>query len=116
MYGEETGEMKSRDTKSRCLSDDEVAAYVDGAVRPDLRKRIEEHLARCGDCLHNVAELKHLVGAASAAVKMPAAALARAESIVERELSPRGEMIAESMSCWHSRAASAGSSRPPVRC
>lgn len=83
--------MKGRASRTRCLSDDEVAAYVDGAVRPDLRKRIEEHVGRCSLCLHNVAELKHLVSAEHPS-KLPAAALARAESLVARARSIVPEM------------------------
>jgi hypothetical protein len=86
MVDQETGAMKGKTPKDRCLSADEVAAYVDGAVRPDLRKRIEEHIGRCSACLHSVAELKHLVSVRTTE-KLPAAALARAEGIVERELS-----------------------------
>lgn len=85
--------MKSRESRSRCLSDDEVAAYVDGAIGSDLRKSIEEHLGLCRTCLHSVAELKHLVRAARAAEDLPAPVVARAESIVERELARRGEVL-----------------------
>jgi anti-sigma factor RsiW len=87
--------MKGKTPRDRCLSDDEVAAYVDGAVKRDLRKRIEEHLAQCSTCLHSVVELKHLVSAAHAQEKLPAAALARAESIVERTRSRASETLPE---------------------
>ena len=87
--------MKGKDPGARCLSDDEVAAYIDGAVERDLRERIEQHLGRCRACLHSVAELKRLVRAAQALERLPAPAMARAESIVERELAKRGEALAE---------------------
>jgi len=75
--------MKDRGQKQRCLTDDEVTSYVDGVVKPDLRKRIEDHLVRCSFCLHNVAELKHLISSEAALPgDLPAEALARAEMLV----------------------------------
>jgi hypothetical protein len=75
--------MKDRGPREKCLTDDEVASYVDGVVRPDLRKRIEDHLVRCSFCLHNVAEIKQLIGSEAALPgDLPAEALARAELLV----------------------------------
>ncbi|HVP57499.1 MAG TPA: hypothetical protein VMU02_05340 [bacterium] len=83
--------MKDRNSKEKCLTEDEVASYVDGVVKPDLKKRIEDHLVRCSLCLHNVAEMKQLVGTDTQhASSLPAEALARAEAIIAQhtELSP----------------------------
>jgi hypothetical protein len=69
----------------KCLTDNEITAYVDGAVTSSIRNRIEAHLSRCGLCLHNVAELKELLDAKPASAAVPtAAAMARAESIIAR--------------------------------
>jgi hypothetical protein len=70
--------------KDKCLTDEEIAAYVDGVADEGARKRIEEHLVRCAFCLHNVAELKQLIASPSEDLKSMAGALARAESIVEK--------------------------------
>jgi anti-sigma factor RsiW len=79
--------------KQRCLSDDEVAAYVDGVIPPDLRRKIEEHLDRCSLCLHNVAELKQLVASeAVLASSLPASALARAETLIAEEVNAIPQM------------------------
>jgi anti-sigma factor RsiW len=88
--------MKDKAPGKKCLTDDEVAAYVDGAVAPGLRKRIEEHLARCSLCLHGVAELKHLVSAERPG-RLPARALARAESVLAGRLRAARPSIAPEM-------------------
>jgi hypothetical protein len=81
--------MTPKTPKARCLSDDEVAAYVDGMGGPGLRKRVEHHLARCNVCLHSVAEMKQLVGAEAAReALLPGEVLARAESLIAREMMP----------------------------
>jgi hypothetical protein len=68
----------------RCLTDEEMAAYVDGVVGPTLRPQVEEHLARCRLCLHKVAELKRLVGAGGPVTRpVPAGILARVEMLIE---------------------------------
>ena len=85
--------MKERISRGRCLTDDEVAAYVDGAVKPNLRKRIEDHLLKCNSCLHGIAELKQLLSPERRAeVTLPAAARARAESMIERKTADVPEM------------------------
>jgi anti-sigma factor RsiW len=33
-----------------CLSDNDIAAFVDGKVWPEERPRMEGHLARCAKC------------------------------------------------------------------
>jgi hypothetical protein len=67
----------------RCLTDEEITAYVDGVAESSLRKRIERHLSECGLCLHNVAELKKLVSANGAEEILPTrAAIEMAESII----------------------------------
>ena len=69
--------------KDKCLSDDEIACFVDGLAEPGLRKRVEDHLAHCSLCLHNVAELKRLVAPEGlSGLALPARARARAESII----------------------------------
>lgn len=70
--------------KDRCLTDEEMTAYVDGVADEPARRRIEEHLAGCGLCLHNVAELKQLISSHSEDLAPTAAALELAESIVEK--------------------------------
>lgn len=85
--------MRDGISRGRCLTDDEVAAYVDGAVKPGLRKRIEDHLLRCNSCLHGVAELKQILSPERMAeVALPAAARARAESIIELRTADVPEM------------------------
>ena len=70
--------------KSECLTEAEMAAYVDCALEASARERVESHLERCQACLHGVAELKRLVDAHEAGpVRTPQAALARATEIVE---------------------------------
>jgi len=74
--------------KIKCLSGDEVAAYVDGAVKQGLRKRIEEHLLRCNSCLHSVAELKQLVSSERRIdASVPAATLARVDNMIAGRIS-----------------------------
>jgi anti-sigma factor RsiW len=88
--------MKGKPSKGKCLTDDEAAAYADGSARPDLRRRIEDHLARCNACLHGVAELKQLLRPAAsgqaAGAALPARVLARAEDIIERSTAAVPEM------------------------
>jgi hypothetical protein len=70
--------------KSECLTEAEMAAYVDGMLEAGAREKAESHLERCPVCLHGVAELKRLVDAyESGAIRAPEAALARAEKLVE---------------------------------
>jgi anti-sigma factor RsiW len=70
--------------KSKCLTDMEIVAYVDGVAAVDIREKVESHIATCTLCLHSVAELKHLVDAHEASpVHTPEAALSRAFRIVE---------------------------------
>jgi hypothetical protein len=67
----------------RCLTDEEMSAYVDGVADADLRSRIEEHLAACAVCLHHVAELKELVSTQTAQTSIPTPeALAKAEDVI----------------------------------
>jgi hypothetical protein len=74
--------------EGQCLSGDEIAAYVDGAVKPGLRKRIEEHILSCSSCLHSVAELKQLVSSERRIyAPVPAATLARAADMIARHIS-----------------------------
>ena len=69
--------------KDRCLTDEEITAYVDGVAASSLRTKIEQHLSECGLCLHNVAELKKLVSANGAEEIAPtAAAIEMAEAMI----------------------------------
>ena len=73
--------------KHRCLTDEEITTYVDGVASPALRKKIEEHLSQCSLCLHNVAELKQLIGKGGAMdMTPPRSAMARAEGILAEHL------------------------------
>ncbi|MBX7082702.1 MAG: tetratricopeptide repeat protein [Nannocystaceae bacterium] len=49
----------------RCLDDDEVAAFVDGAVDGALRQRIEAHIDRCPACRMHVVAMLQLEGSAA---------------------------------------------------
>jgi len=75
--------------KDRCLTDEEMSAYVDGVVDADLRQRIEDHLAECPVCLHHVAELKELVSPQVVYAAIPTAeALSKAEDIISQYANP----------------------------
>jgi hypothetical protein len=75
--------------KDRCLTDEEMSAYIDGVVDTALRTKIEEHLAECAVCLHHVAELKELVSPQVVYAAMPTPeALSKAEDIISRYASP----------------------------
>jgi len=41
------------------LNEEEIAAYVDGALRPAERARVEVHLVQCCTCLAEVIDLLH---------------------------------------------------------
>jgi hypothetical protein len=75
--------------KDRCLTDEEMSAYIDGVVDTDTRSRIEAHITECAVCLHHVAELKELVSpeVANAAVPSPEA-LSKAEDIIAQYAHP----------------------------
>lgn len=69
--------------KHRCLTNEEITAYVDGVIDPDLRQRIETHLSRCPVCLHSVAELRELINPETATrTPAPESALSKAEHII----------------------------------
>ena len=69
--------------KTECLTEVEVAAYVDGMADTDARERVESHIVTCPLCLHHVAELKQLAGAyETSPVSTPGTALARALHII----------------------------------
>lgn len=75
--------------KDRCLTDEEMSAYVDGVADTDLRTRIEAHLAECAVCLHHVAELKELVSPQVVYAAMPTPeALSKAEDIISQYARP----------------------------
>lgn len=78
--------------KNRCLTDEELTSYVDGVVGDGIRRKIEDHLADCPICLHNVAELKELVSPEAEMVKPPpSSAIARAESVIALHTHAHGE-------------------------
>jgi hypothetical protein len=70
--------------KSKCLTDAQIAAYVDGLADARMREEAESHLEVCPLCLHSVAEVKRLADAFEASpVSTPDAALRRARDMVE---------------------------------
>lgn len=56
---------------SHCEYESKVHAYYDGELAPRERRRIEEHLAECGDCRAEMARLRRL-GQLLAEVPAPA--------------------------------------------
>jgi anti-sigma factor RsiW len=75
--------------RDRCLTDEEMSAYVDGVVDDGTRAWIEAHLTECAVCLHHVAELKELVSTEPAHAAVPTAeALSRAEDIISQHTHP----------------------------
>lgn len=77
--------------KNRCLSDDEMTAYVDGVVDGSGRERIEAHLSECPVCLHHVAELKELVSPEGALEPVPENVLLKAEGLIASHTRPPAE-------------------------
>lgn len=78
---------------SKCLTEAEIAAYVDGLSDDAARDRVETHIAGCALCLRSVAELKQLADAHQAApVRTPETALARAADIVARAAQPAPQL------------------------
>ena len=70
--------------KTKCLTETEIAAYVDGVAGASVKKKVESHLETCALCLHSVAELKQLADAHEASpVQTPGAALDRAARIIK---------------------------------
>lgn len=43
-----------REEDAGCLTDNEVAGFVEGNVQPDELPRLESHLAECAKCLEIV--------------------------------------------------------------
>ncbi len=73
--------------KSKCLTEAEILAYVDGLAGADARDKVESHIESCALCLHNVAELKQLVAAHEAGpVRAPEAAVSRAADLIDAAL------------------------------
>ena len=57
-----------REEDAKCLTDNEVAGFVEGNVQPDELPRLEGHLAECAKCLeivlavfNSLADSRHLV-------------------------------------------------------
>lgn len=72
-----------------CLTDAEIAAYVDGTADARAREKVEAHIADCLRCLHSLAEVKRLAMAhGESPVSTPEAALNRALEIVARKVRP----------------------------
>ena len=63
------------------LDPDEIAAYVDGAVTPDKRPRIESHLATCAECRAEVSEAASIIATLPSARRRGTRALASAAGI-----------------------------------
>jgi hypothetical protein len=81
----------------RCLTDEEIAAYVDGTASKALRERVESHLNACRLCLRSVAEVKRLMQShASHLPTVPGDVIARAEQVVieNAESAPRLDITA----------------------
>jgi hypothetical protein len=78
--------------KDKCLTDEEISAYVDGVGDEPTRQRIEEHLSRCGLCLHSVAELKQLVSSHGEGPVPTAGAIERAEGLIEKHIGGAREL------------------------
>jgi hypothetical protein len=69
---------------SRCLTDAQIAAYVDGLADARMREEVESHLEVCPLCLRSVADVKRLVDVHDASpVPTPDAALRRACEMIE---------------------------------
>lgn len=70
--------------KSRCLTDEQIAAYVDGLAAAPMREEVESHIEVCPFCLQSVAEVKRLADAyAASPVSTPDAAHRRALDVIE---------------------------------
>src|SRR5690349_2932868 len=69
-----------------CLSEDDVQAFVEGALTPDMAARAEEHLSECRDCLRVVAEiaesLHESLGEQATVVEEPTGVGAKASAIL----------------------------------
>ena len=68
-----------------CPDEQELAEYVDGAVSPDDRTRLETHFADCATCLRLIGLLSQ-EQQAGPAEPVPPQVLARAEQLVARKL------------------------------
>lgn len=78
--------------KSKCLTDEEIAAYVDGTADGGTRLKVENHIAHCRLCLHSIAEVKQLSDAnEESPVHIPDSALSRALGLIEAAARPLPE-------------------------
>jgi putative zinc finger protein len=88
--------------RSEHLTPIEVASYVDGVADPDVRARMDTHLAECGDCRDEIVDASRIASAWSrntgrhAAIWIPLAAaavlvfiLVGPNSVRDRELEHR---------------------------
>ncbi len=80
---------------TECLSDETLAAYVDGRVDASERRSVETHLVRCDRCLEQVALLKRVSDdeAAFADLTVPPAVLARARALIAERFGPRTSIV-----------------------
>jgi hypothetical protein len=78
-----------------CLSDETMAAYVDGRLASDERRSVESHLVRCDRCLQEVALLKRVTDSREsfAGIQIPEHVWARAEALIAERLSRRAPLI-----------------------
>jgi hypothetical protein len=78
-----------------CMSDEMMAAYVDGRMNQRERQHVESHLARCDHCIEQLAILKQIVdsGDALAGVKIPDRVLARAEALIAERFGPKASIL-----------------------
>ncbi len=80
---------------AECISDEMMAAYVDGRLEPAERRSIETHLVGCNRCLEELTLLKQVADQETslAGVRIPAAVLARAEQLIAERFGRRESII-----------------------
>ncbi|MCK4547621.1 MAG: zf-HC2 domain-containing protein [Candidatus Eisenbacteria sp.] len=80
---------------TKCISDEAMAAYVDGRIDPEERRRIESHLVRCDRCIEQIAVLKRVTDSREslAGVRIPDRVLARAEALIAERFGRRVSVL-----------------------
>ena len=80
---------------TECLSDETMAAYVDGRLEAADRSAVETHLVHCHRCLDQVALLKRVINqeGALAGLEVPEAVLARAEALIAERFGRRPALM-----------------------
>jgi anti-sigma factor RsiW len=67
------------------VSDEELSAYIDGAVSDAARARVEAHLASCARCSESIADLRSL---RAALAMLPRSAAPRSFAVREADVQP----------------------------